>query len=136
MTQDCHSRLSQPQYRTKAEENVWVTMREGVRLCLDISHPYVEGKFPALLSTSPYSKEVQKLPVYDYPTDRELGNGGIEAGNTEYFVSRGYVHVIADARGTGYSEGAYRVYNMKEQQDGYDLVEWLAKTSWCNGNVG
>jgi uncharacterized protein len=133
---DWHARLSPPQYRMKVEKNVRVTMRDGVRLCVDIYRPDAAGPFPALLGTSPYSKEVQKLPVYEYPTDRELGNGGIEAGDTEYFVSRGYVHVIADARGTGYSEGAYRVFSMKEQQDGYDLIEWIGGQSWCNGNVG
>jgi predicted acyl esterase len=111
-------------------------MRDGVRLCVDIYRPDAEGRFPALLGTSPYSKDVQKLPVYEYPTDRELGNGGIEAGDSEYFVSRGYVHVIADARGTGMSEGAYRVFSEKEQQDGYDLVEWIAQQPWCSGNVG
>jgi predicted acyl esterase len=28
------------------------------------------------------------------------------------------------------------VFGSKEQQDGYDLVEWIAKQPWCNGNVG
>ena len=133
---DWHTRLSPPRYRTRVERNVRVTMRDGVRLCADIYRPDAPGRFPALLSASPYSKDVQKLPVHEYSTDRELGNGGIEAGDTDYFVSRGYVHLIADARGTGHSEGAYRVYTFKEQQDGYDLVEWMARQSWCDGNVG
>ncbi|MFC2014333.1 CocE/NonD family hydrolase, partial [Chloroflexota bacterium] len=60
----------------------------------------------------------------------------IEAGNTEFFVSRGYVHVIADVRGTGYSEGEYVTFSREEQEDGYDLVEWIAGQPWCNGNVG
>jgi predicted acyl esterase len=133
---DWHDRLSQPKYRMKVEKNAWVTMRDGVRLCVDIYRPDADGKFPALLGMSPYSKDVQKLPVHEYPTDREIGNGGIEAGLSEYFVSRGYVHVIADVRGTGYSEGGYRVFSLKEQQDGYDLVEWMAKQDWCSGGVG
>ena len=136
MTQDWHQRLSPPQYRTRVEKNVWITMRDGVRLCADIYRPDAEGRFPALLSVSPYSKDAQKLPIHEYATDRELGNGGIEAGDSDYFVSRCYIHVIADSRGTGYSEGAYRVYTTKEQQDGYDLVEWMAAQSWCSGNVG
>ncbi len=86
---DWHARLSRPQYRTKVDKNVWVTMRDGVRLCVDIHRPDADGRFPALLSPSPYSKDVQKLPIHEYPTDRELGNGGIEAGDTDYFVSRG-----------------------------------------------
>jgi predicted acyl esterase len=42
-----------------------------------------------------------------------------------YLVSRGYVHVIADARDTGYSEGAYRVYSLAEPRDCDDL--WRAR---------
>lgn len=46
------------------------------------------------------------------------------------------MHVIADSRGTGLSEGAYRVLTKEEQDDGYDLIEWIASQPWCNGNVG
>ena len=136
MSEHWHARVSQPRYRTRVEKNVRVAMRDGVRLCVDIYRPEAGGRFPALLGASPYSKDVQKLPVPESPTDREAGNGGIEAGDSDYFVSRGYVHVIADARGTGHSEGAYRVYSLKEQQDGHDLVEWMAGEPWCDGNVG
>ena len=136
MIQDWHELLSRPEYGTRTEKDIFVTMRDGVRLAADVYRPDGDGKFPALLSVSPYSKDVQKLPVREYPTDRDLGNGGIECGDTDYFVSRGYVHVIADARGTGVSEGGYRVFSEKEQQDGYDLIEWIAAQPWCNGNVG
>ncbi|OGA73004.1 MAG: hypothetical protein A3G27_04150 [Betaproteobacteria bacterium RIFCSPLOWO2_12_FULL_66_14] len=133
---DWHERISQPQYKVKAEKDVFVTMRDGVRIAVDIYRPDANVKVPALLGMSPYAKDVQKLPIFEYPTDRDLGNGGIEAGDTGYFVSRGYAHVIAESRGTGISEGHYGVFSGKEQEDGYDLVEWIAKQPWCNGNVG
>lgn len=136
MNNDWHERVSQPQYRTRVEKDVFVGMRDGVRVAVDIYRPDANIKVPALLGLSPYGKDVQKLPIFEFPTDRDLGNGGIEAGDTQYFVSRGYAHVIAEARGTGMSEGSYGVFTAKEQQDGYDLVEWIAKQPWCNGNVG
>ena len=136
MNTDWHELLSRPQYRTKTEKHVFVGMRDGVRIAVDIYRPDASVKVPALLGISPYGKDVQKLPIFEYPTDRDLGNGGIEAGDTDYFVSRGYAHVIADARGTGASEGSYGVFTGKEQQDGYDIVEWIAKQPWCDGNVG
>lgn len=117
-------------------KDVRIRMRDGVHVCVDIYYPEAEGRFPALLGMSCYGKDIQKLPVPDYPTDAVLGNGGIESGDSEYFVSRGYVHVIADSRGTGLSEGAYRVLARKEQEDGYDVIEWMAAQPWCNGNVG
>ena len=43
----------------------------------------------------------------------------------------------ADVRGTGASEGEYiGLLGTQEGRDGYDLVEWLAKQPWCDGNVG
>lgn len=117
-------------------KDVYVTMPDGIKLCVDIYSPDSPGKYPALLSYSPYSKDVQKLPIVPGPIDFRLGNGGIEAGDSEYFVSRGYVHIIADARGTGKSQGAYRFFSRKEQEDGYELIEWIAQQPWCDGNVG
>lgn len=133
---DWLSHLSQPKYRMKVEKDVRIPTRDGVQLAVDIYHPDTDGRFPALLSMSCYGKDIQKLPVPDYPTDPLLGNGGIESGDSDYFVKRGYVHIIADSRGTGLSGGAYRVLTAKEQEDGYDLVEWIANQPWCNGNVG
>ncbi|MDP2932495.1 MAG: CocE/NonD family hydrolase [Chloroflexota bacterium] len=137
MAADWHDLVSQPKYKLKVEKNVMVPMRDGTRIAIDIYHPDARGKFPALLSTANYSKDVQALPIpKGTPIDFRLGNGGIEAGNSEYFVSRGYVHVNADARGTGFSEGQYGFLGRKEQEDGYDLIEWMAKQPWCSGNVG
>lgn len=136
MNEDWHKLVSQPQYQVKVEKDIFVRMPDGIRIATDIYRPDAHGKYPALLGITPYSKDVQKLPIFEFPTNRDLGNGGIEAGDTDYFVSRGYVHVIAESRGTGVSEGSYRVFTDQEQQDGYDLVEWIAKQPWCNGNVG
>lgn len=84
---------------------------------------------------SPYGKDIQAVDFLHLP--RTACKWGIvEAGDTEFFVSRGYVHVLTDVRGTGYSEGKYDICQKKEQEDGYDLVEWIAQQLWCNGNVG
>lgn len=126
---------SKPTYKMKEEKNIYVKMRDGVRLACDIYRPDVEGRFPALLSMGPYGKDIQTLNVPRRPRHKSEW-GAIEAGDTEFFVNRGYVHVINDVRGTGYSEGKYDICQKKEQEDGYDLVEWIAQQPWCNGRVG
>jgi putative CocE/NonD family hydrolase len=137
MTADWHELVSQPKYKVKAEKDIFIVMRDGTRIAANIYRPDAEGKFPALLSYSFYGKDIQKLPIpKGTPIDFRSGNGGIEAGNSEYFVSRGYVHLIADARGTGFSDGGFRLFSRKDQEDGYDLVEWIARQPWCSGNVG
>jgi putative CocE/NonD family hydrolase len=136
MAKNWRELVSQPKYKMRLEEDVWVTMPDGVRLLVDIYRPDAEGKFPVLVSYSMYGKDAQKLPTNPKrfePSDYIRGTGGHEAGMTDYFVPRGYVHIIPDARGMGGSEGDPWIYY---EQDCYDLIEWAAQQPWSNGNVG
>lgn len=131
-----HERISKPKHAVRVEKDIRVAMRDGTKLACDVYRPDAPGRFPALLSYSLYGKDVQKPSPVRLPLSPARGNGGQEAGNTEYFVSRGYVHVIADVRGSGDSEGEYNFQGIREQQDGFDLIEWIAEQPWCDGNVG
>jgi len=135
VARDWHDKVSQAQYDIVLEEDVWVEMRDGVRLAVDVYRPKGEGRFPALLSLSIYGKLSQKLPTNPVfqPSDYISGTGGHECGEQNYFVPRGYVHVIPDVRGVGKSEGEF---SSDLAHDGYDLIEWMARQDWCNGNVG
>jgi predicted acyl esterase len=62
--------------------------------------------------------------------------GFIEAGATDFFVPRGYVHLIANCRGTGGSGGTFGFFDGQEHRDMHDLVEWAAEQPWSNANVG
>ncbi|MDO8310070.1 MAG: CocE/NonD family hydrolase [Actinomycetota bacterium] len=131
-------KVSQPQYAMRATKRLRAPMRDGVELSVDIFGPDTDEPFPALISYSPYWNEGQYLPVPSanpHPT-AAWGNYAIEAGDSEYFAARGYVHVVANVRGTGESDGEYQLMGPVEAQDGYDLVEWVAAQSWCDGNVG
>ena len=131
-------RISQPVHGMTVTHRVRVPMRDGAHLSVDVFAPDGPGPFPALLAYSPYWNEGQYLPVPSanpHPM-ASWGNYAIEAGDSEYFASRGYVHVVANVRGTGESEGSYDLMGRQEQLDGYDLVEWIAAQSWCDGNVG
>jgi predicted acyl esterase len=112
----------------KLDENVYVTMRDGIKLAVDIYHPEVEGCYPVLLSMSPYLKEIQQQPPG--------WSHSIEAGATGFFVPKGYIHIICQTRGSGLSQGQWKFLDTKEQEDGYDMVEWIAQQPWCDGNVG
>jgi hypothetical protein len=135
---------SQPKYGVKLDKDVYIKMRDRVKLAADIYRPDTEGKFPALLSVSPYDKDMQNFSVDSKSIEnlRKDPEGfmklaSIEAGNSEYFVKRGYVHVIANSRGTFKSEGEYQgTFTEQEQKDGYDLIEWIAHQRWCNRKVG
>jgi predicted acyl esterase len=136
--EDWHDRVSKPQYEMAAwEKDIPVTARDGTQLYVDVCRPKAEGKFPALFSMSPYGKDIQHLaPPAGRESDYTRGTGGIESGMTDYFVPRGYVHVHGDPRGIERSGGTYSHFGEAEQQDGADIVEWIARQPWCNGNVG
>lgn len=121
-------RSPEPPPGVALDESVYVTMRDGIRLAVDVYRPIVTGRYPALLSVSPYSKDIQQKPPH--------WSHAIESGATGFYVPKGYVHVIAQARGAGLSQGQWNFLDENEQHDGYDLVEWIAAQPWCDGNVG
>ena len=119
------------------ERDVRVEMRDGVHLVVDIFRPDAVDPVPALLGMSPYGKEMQSLPLPPQPFWSPVYHRGIEAGDPQYLTDHGYAHVIADVRGSAKADGEYRGWmSQQEAIDGYDLVEWLAAQSWCDGNVG
>src|SRR5208282_4821998 len=128
---------SEKKYGVKAEENVMVTTRDGVRVAIDIYRPDAPGKFPALLALSPYGKSAQVFQTPPQPFGKSIFEASVESGDPYFYASRGYVYVIGDIRGTGDSEGEYEgVMSCHEGEDGADVVEWLAQQPWCDGKIG
>jgi hypothetical protein len=102
-------------------------MRDGVILMVDVHRPRGAGGHPVLIAASPYPRQIQDLGA---------PMGFIEAGATDFFVPRGYVHIIANLRGTGGSGGTFGFHDAQERRDLHDLVEWAAAQPWSNGRVG
>jgi predicted acyl esterase len=119
--------LSQPHHSMAHDHDVAVPMRDGVMLMADVHRPQTPGQYPVLVAASPYPRQIQNLGA---PA------GFIEAGATDFFVPRGYVHVIANCRGTSGSGGTFGFFDGQERRDMYDLVEWSAQQPWSDGNVG
>ena len=98
--------------------DLWIPMRDGVRLYAALYRPRASASFPVLLIRSPYSTQ---HPRY---VDWAL-----------HFARSGYGVVLQDCRGRFESEGEWRPY-IDETNDGYDTQEWLGAQSWCDGNIG
>src|SRR5687768_882844 len=101
------------------ERDVPVTMSDGVILSADVYRPDKPGRYPVLLTQTPYNKNSAAFP----------------SGN-EYLVRRGYAHVVVDVRGTGSSQGNWDSFGPNEQRDGAEMVRWAAKQPWSTGKVG
>src|SRR6266511_2606488 len=102
-------------YQVTLQTGVRVKMRDGVQLAADVYRPRAAGKFPVLLTRTPYNR-------------RDFNTG-------MYLASRGYVAILQDTRGRFDSEGEFYPFK-HEIDDGYDTVEWAAALEYSNGDVG
>jgi putative CocE/NonD family hydrolase len=110
------------QFGTVTTKDVPITMRDGTVLRANVTQPDVAGRYPVLVTQTPYGKDGAVI--------------GALGGGAEALVARGYVQVTVDVRGTGASGGAWDSFGPAEQQDGYEIVEWAARQGFSDGNVG
>jgi putative CocE/NonD family hydrolase len=120
---------SQPVHAVAALRDVRIPVSDGLELSANLWLPEprpvagVAGEtFPAILEMIPYRKDDWRAA-----TDESRG---------EWLAARGYALCRLDVRGTGSSPGiALDEYTVRETQDGYETIEWLAAQPWCNGKV-
>jgi predicted acyl esterase len=130
-------KLSKPVYGVELDENVEIRLRDGVMLRADVYRPAGLDKAPALLSWSAYGKTMQAMKRGSLPGSSLYFDHSLEAGDIDFFVSRGYLFVIPDPSGIGVSEGEFLgIYNPQEQEDVFDVIEWLGTGyGLCDGKV-
>ncbi|WP_405133402.1 CocE/NonD family hydrolase [Nocardia sp. NBC_01388] len=51
-------------------------------------------------------------------------------------IQSGYTQVVADVRGTGFSQGVWQVFQQREQLDSAEVIDWASRQSWSDGKVG
>lgn len=95
---------------------VKIPMRDGVQLQATVYTPVNQAAAaPCIFTLTPYIAQSYH--------DRGV-----------YFAAHGFPFLTVDVRGRGNSEGQFRPL-IQEAEDGYDVVEWLAKQPYCNGKV-
>ncbi len=113
-----------PKIKTKSPEvkknvdfnwGVKIPMRDGVHLNATIYKPKTDKPTPVIFTLTPYIADTY------HP-------------RASYFAQHGYAFALVDCRGRGNSQGNFERF-VHEGKDGYDIVEWLAKQSWCDGQV-
>lgn len=125
---------SEPVYDGWVRSSVYVPMRDGARLAVDIFRPtrsgqVAEEKLPVVWTHHRYQRAVvEEGKLYTiletFPWLQEV-------------IRHGYVVAAVDARGSGASFGVFDgMFNLRETQDAYDMTEWLAAQPWSNGNIG
>ena len=111
-------------------EEVAVEMSDGVTIRGQVYFPVgpdggkAEGQFPVVATFEPYKNGSETVSGPTLPR-----------GTTE-LVPRGYVRAEFEVRGTGASEGRFRIGDEREELDYGELIYWLYDQDWCDGNVG
>src|SRR3954463_14592165 len=105
--------LAAPASAATTLSDVTIPASDGVNLVGDVHLPG-DGKsrYPAVIDMEPYGRST----------------------STDY-VPQGYARVNTDVRGSGKSGGALCLLCLREQQDVYDVIEWIARQPWSNGRV-
>ena len=118
-------RVSELSRQVVCHEHVTIAMRDGARLAARMWLP--EGAehepVPAILEYIPYRK-------------RDLTRRRDDT-NHPYLAAHGYACIRVDMRGSGESDGVLNdQYLRQEQEDGVDVIAWIAEQAWCSGRVG
>jgi putative CocE/NonD family hydrolase len=110
------------EHEVKLELGVKQRMRDGTNLSSDIFRPDAKGKFPVIITRTPY----------------RTAEGFQDRQNAEakFFAEHGYVYIIQDCRGKNDSDGVYRPFIDDDSRDGYDTLAWAAKQDWSDGVLG
>jgi len=117
-------RITDLPVRVRELENIWIPLRDGVRLAARAWLPETAERdpVPAILECIPYRKR-------DMTALRDTATHG-------YIGGHGYACIRLDARGIGDSDGIYGdQFAAQYVDDALDAIAWLAQQPWCSGAV-
>lgn len=94
----------------------YLTVRDGIKLAIDVHLPSGPGPYPTLIEYSGYG--------YANPA-------GPNNGISQVATLLGFAVVDINMRGTGCSGGAFNYFDTLQNLDGYDVVETVAHQPWA-----
>ncbi|GAA3550004.1 CocE/NonD family hydrolase [Zobellella aerophila] len=116
--------------------------REFPRQVREIEHlliPLKDGTRLAARIWLPADAEQQPVPaILEYLPYRKLDGTAVRDALTHpYLAGHGYACVRVDIRGNGESDGLMLdEYLRQEQDDALEVIDWLCRQPWCDGNIG
>lgn len=140
VTPDDYLARRAPAYTLPPEPfSVYVTMRDGCRIAVDVHLPRAAPDGPAPPQRVP---TVAVLTCYYRRYKLKPGSTDVDpspnAGRyRDFFVPRGYAVVIVDVRGTGASFGTRDAFRSpREREDFGEIAEWISAQAWSDGSIG
>jgi hypothetical protein len=124
---------SEAVYDSWVRTSQYLTMRDGIKIAIDIIRPAKNGvaaekPLPAVWSHTRYRRAIIRDGKLISEADSPLA---------QPLIKHGYVIAVADVRGSGASFGSWQgIWTREESQDAHEITEWLASQPWCDGNIG
>jgi predicted acyl esterase len=119
------------------DQDVAVTLRDGVVIYADIFRPAAAEKVPCIVSWGYFGKRPSEgqdeWKLMGVPPKAVSTMAKFEAADPGYWCHYGYAVANVDPRGVGNSGGNLNLWGTQDAKDGYDFIEWAARQSWCNG---
>ncbi|HZE05441.1 MAG TPA: CocE/NonD family hydrolase, partial [Solirubrobacteraceae bacterium] len=97
----------------------YLTVRDGIKLAIDVRLPAGPGPYPTVVEYSGYG--------YADPA-------GPQSGIAPIANLLGFAVVDVNMRGTGCSGGAFSFFERLQSLDGYDVIETVARQPWVLGH--
>lgn len=122
-------------YDSWVRSSTYLTMRDGIKIALDIFRPTKNGKTAEIKLPVVWSlKRYQRASLVN---DKVSGLFVQDGPHMTALLAHGYVLAAADSRGTGASFGVCEgVYTETDALDAYEITEWLASQPWSDGRIG
>ena len=103
--------------------NIPIRMSDGADLRANVVRPAETGTRPTILLVTGYNKDLATRT-------------GDCASADPVLSAAGYNVMAVDDRGTGSSDGRWGRWDPRTQQDYRELLAWLKRQPWHDGNVG
>jgi putative CocE/NonD family hydrolase len=101
--------------RASVVEHGYLPLKDGTMLNYTLTLPKPGGRFPVVLQYDPYAAGVTSDPTWN---------------------DSGYAMLGVNIRGTGCSQGAFRMTRADVWgADGGEVVDWAARQPWSDGNI-
>lgn len=111
----------------------YVTMRDGVKIAVELHLPAALGEgeqLPVVLHLTPYYRSFDVRIPFRW-------RSGQPNERVRRFLGNGYAWMDVDARGSGASYGSRLApWSPDEMKDYVEIVEWVLKQPWSDGEVG
>lgn len=129
-----------PAYQGMRYSSCYVTMRDGVRLAIDLYLPAgltCGVRLPAILHQTRYYRSMElRRPLRMLLRGKPFQHIGADKQRRRRFVAAGYAWIDVDVRGAGASYGSRACeWSPDEIRDGAEIVDWIVRQPWCNGKV-